>query len=87
MAGKKFLIPFLFLIINSQVESATLIETSYEYVMNFGKSIAPSLLSMWDCIGEEEAWSCAKEKAGKILDGWGAKVESERKSWQGKFFF
>lgn len=87
MAGKKFIFPLLFLILTSQVESASILETSYEYVVNFGKSIAPSLMSIWDCIGEEEAWSCAKEKAGKILDGWGEKVENQRRSWQGEGFF
>lgn len=84
MWSKKFVIPFLFLIISSKVESASIFETSYEYVINLGKSIAPSFMSILDCMGEPEAWACAKEKAGKMLDGWDEEVDKERRSWQGK---
>lgn len=84
MLSKKFVIPILFLLFSSKVDSASILETSYEYVMNLGKSIAPSFMSILDCMGEPEAWACAREKAGKVLDGWNEEVEKERRSWQGK---
>ncbi|XP_060808697.1 uncharacterized protein LOC106135377 [Amyelois transitella] len=68
--------------INTQVKSASILERSYEYVMNLGKNLAPSFLSMMDCMGEEDVWGCVREKSGKILDGWDKEVQTQRRLWQ-----
>lgn len=82
MASKFILVFVLFL--SSRGESASLIEQSYEYVLNVGKSLAPSFMTFLDCLGEDDVWSCAKLKAGKLLDSWGEDVEKQRRMWQGK---
>ncbi|XP_041987109.1 uncharacterized protein LOC121738902 [Aricia agestis] len=64
------------------VRSATVWETSYEYVMNVGKTIAPSLLSIVQCLGEEQPWACARDRAGGLLDSWTAAVDSQRRAWR-----
>ncbi|XP_013176015.1 PREDICTED: uncharacterized protein LOC106124101 [Papilio xuthus] len=76
---KSCVILLLFL---TTVHSASLFERSYEYVLNLGKNIAPSVMSIFDCFGEDEAWNCAKEKAGKILDNWDDEVDKQRRQWQ-----
>lgn len=87
MAVKKSTFLILMLVFCSKVESASLLERSYEYFMNLGKSWAPSFMSFVDCFSEEDPLSCAKEKAGKMLDGWDEDVQKQRRSWQGQFFF
>ncbi|XP_049882465.1 uncharacterized protein LOC126378315 [Pectinophora gossypiella] len=83
MAAKKnSLILVVFIVFLSRVESASLLERSYEYVMSMGKNIAPSLMTMLDCFGENDVWSCAKEKAGKILEKWDDEVDKQRRMWQ-----
>ncbi|CAK1593576.1 unnamed protein product [Parnassius mnemosyne] len=72
----------IFLLFFSTVHSATLFESSYEYVLNLGKNVAPSVMSIFDCFSEDDAWNCAKEKAGKILDSWGEEVDKQRRKWQ-----
>lgn len=84
--ASKFLYLFLVLFA-SRVESASLLEKSYDYVVNFGKSIAPNFLSFIDCLGEDEFWNCAREKAGKMFDSWEKENEQQRRLWQGKFFY
>ncbi|XP_038217789.1 uncharacterized protein LOC119836502 isoform X1 [Zerene cesonia] len=73
---------FIFLLIFGTVHSASIIETSYEYVMNLGKNLAPSFMSILDCFGEQDAWVCAKEKAGIIFDGWDKEVDKQRRMWR-----
>lgn len=85
MASKKIFF-VIFLVYLSKVESASLFERSYEYVMNIGKNLAPSFMTMLDCMGEEDAWGCAKTKAGILLDAWGQDLNKQRRSWQGKYF-
>ncbi|XP_072937562.1 uncharacterized protein [Epargyreus clarus] len=75
-------IAILFLLFFTTVHSASLFERSYEYVLNFGKNLAPSFMSILDCFAEKEAWLCAKEKAGRILDNWEQEVDKQRRSWQ-----
>lgn len=82
MAPKFFLV-FL-LLFCSQVQSASLLEKGYDYFVNLGKSLGPNLMAMLECVGQNEAWECAREKAGKMLDGWEDEVEKERRSWEGK---
>lgn len=82
----KFFYLFLVLFV-SRVESASFLEKSYDYFVSLGKSIAPNFLSMVDCLGEDEFWSCAKEKAGKMLDSWDKENEQQRKLWRGILFF
>ncbi|CAG9133659.1 unnamed protein product [Plutella xylostella] len=81
MASKKIFF-VIFLVYLSKVESASLFERSYEYVMNIGKNLAPSFMTMLDCMGEEDAWGCAKTKAGILLDAWGQDLNKQRRSWQ-----
>lgn len=76
---------FIFLLIFGTVHSASILESSYEYVMNIGKNLAPSFMSLLDCFGGDDAWSCAKEKAGKMLDGWDKDVDKQRQMWRGNF--
>ncbi|CAK1548790.1 unnamed protein product [Leptosia nina] len=66
----------------NSVQSASIIESSYEYVMNLGKNFAPGFMSILDCFSGEDAWGCAKEKAGKMLDGWDKEVDKQRKLWR-----
>ncbi|VVC89418.1 unnamed protein product [Leptidea sinapis] len=73
---------FIFLLICTTVHSASIIDTSYEYVMNIGKNLAPSFMSFLDCFGEQDAWLCAKEKAGKMLDSWDKEVDKQRSLWR-----
>ncbi|CAG9573588.1 unnamed protein product [Danaus chrysippus] len=81
MASKKiFLIIFMLYI--SNVRSDSLIERSYEYFKGLSKNVAPSLMSILNCFGEDDAWLCAREKAGKILDSWDEEVNRQRRSWQ-----
>ncbi|XP_061381307.1 uncharacterized protein LOC116776259 [Danaus plexippus] len=81
MASKKiFLIIFMLYI--SNVRSDSLIERSYEYFKGLSKNVAPSLMSILNCFGEDDAWVCAKEKAGRILDSWDEEVNKQRRSWQ-----
>ncbi|XP_075988441.1 uncharacterized protein LOC142984589 isoform X5 [Anticarsia gemmatalis] len=80
MASKCSLI-FL-LVFCTSVQSATILEKGYDYLMNLGKNFAPNFLSILDCVGDEEPWGCAREKAGKMLDGWGEDVEKERRLWE-----
>lgn len=82
MASKIYLLCLVLFI--SSVKSDSLIERSYEYVMKFGKNLAPSVMSILDCFGEEDAWACAKEKAGKILTSWDQEVQKQRNIWAGK---
>uniref|UniRef100_A0A2H1VE75 SFRICE_028908 n=1 Tax=Spodoptera frugiperda TaxID=7108 RepID=A0A2H1VE75_SPOFR len=63
-------------------ESASILEQGYEYFVNLGKNLAPNLLSILECVGQNEAWQCAREKAGKMLDGFEDEVEKERRSWE-----
>ncbi|CAH2056628.1 unnamed protein product, partial [Iphiclides podalirius] len=63
-------------------KSASLIERSYDYVMSLGKNIAPSVMSIFDCFGEDDAWTCAKTRAGQILDTWDEEVDKQRRQWQ-----
>lgn len=86
MATKKFACLILILYFSNGVQSASLLERSYEYFVNLGKSWAPSLMSFMDCMGEDDPFSCAKEKAGKMLDVWDEKNQEQRRSWQGKLF-
>ncbi|XP_068622138.1 uncharacterized protein [Battus philenor] len=79
MLPKSCVILMLFI---STVHSASLIERSYEYVMNLGKNVAPSVMSIFDCFGEDDAWNCMKEKTGQILDNWDAEVDKQRRKWQ-----
>ncbi|CAG4964114.1 unnamed protein product [Colias eurytheme] len=72
---------FIFLLIFGTVHSG-IIDTSYEYVMNLGKNLAPSFMSILDCFGEKDAWVCAKEKAGIIFDGWDKEVDKQRRMWR-----
>lgn len=67
----------------SNVRSDSLIERSYEYFKGLSKNVAPSLMSILNCFGEDDAWVCAKEKAGRILDSWDEEVNKQRRSWQG----
>ncbi|XP_045782434.1 uncharacterized protein LOC123879013 [Maniola jurtina] len=84
MADKKVFILFL-ICFNSFhiVNSASLFERSYEYVMNFGRNVGPSLMSILDCFGENggDSWVCAREKAGKLLDSWDKEVDKQRMIW------
>ncbi|KAJ8704431.1 hypothetical protein PYW07_011619 [Mythimna separata] len=80
MAPKFFLV-FL-LLFCSQVQSASLLEKGYDYFVNLGKNLGPNLMSMLECVGQNEAWECAREKAGKMLDLWEDEVEKERRSWE-----
>ncbi|XP_063391567.1 uncharacterized protein LOC134677059 [Cydia fagiglandana] len=80
MAAKSLFL--ILLVVFSRVESASLLERSYEFVMGLGKNLAPSFMSILDCLGEDDAWNCAKVKAGKILDSWDEEVDKQRKSWQ-----
>ncbi|CAH0761474.1 unnamed protein product [Diatraea saccharalis] len=82
MASKKSVLLVLFLVFCNNVESATIFERSYDYFINLGKSWAPSLMSILDCMGENDPLACAKEKAGKILDSWDEEVQKQRRSWQ-----
>ncbi|KAL0858996.1 hypothetical protein ABMA27_010853 [Loxostege sticticalis] len=82
MATKKFACLILILYFSNGVQSASLLERSYEYFVNLGKSWAPSLMSFMDCMGEDDPFSCAKEKAGKMLDVWDEKNQEQRRSWQ-----
>ncbi|XP_013135953.1 PREDICTED: uncharacterized protein LOC106101319 [Papilio polytes] len=66
----------------STVQSAGLFDRSYEYVMNLGKNIAPSVMSIFDCFGEDDPWNCAKDKAGKMLDNWDDEVDKQRRQWR-----
>lgn len=79
----KFCFVFL-LVFCTGVQSATVFEKSYEYLMNLGKNFAPTFMSMIDCVGVDEPWGCAREKAGKMLDIWGEDVEKDRRMWEGK---
>lgn len=80
----KYLV-FSFLLINlGKVESASLLERSYDYVMNLGKSLAPNLLAILDCLNEDDPWLCSKEKATKMLDAWEKENDEQRRSWQGQ---
>ncbi|XP_048002207.1 uncharacterized protein LOC125238807 [Leguminivora glycinivorella] len=81
MAAKSFIL-ILFVVFCSGVQSASLLERSYDFVMGLGKNLAPSFLSILDCLGEDDAWNCAKMKAGKMLDSWDEEVDKQRKSWQ-----
>ncbi|XP_053621658.1 uncharacterized protein LOC128681637 [Plodia interpunctella] len=71
-----------FLFLSSQAKSASIIDRSYEYVMNMGKNLAPSLLSIMECLSGEDVWGCVREKSGKILDGWDEEVQKQRKLWR-----
>ncbi|KAJ0170367.1 hypothetical protein K1T71_014295 [Dendrolimus kikuchii] len=82
MASKRPLCFCFLLIICVRVDSASLFERSYEYVMNWGKSLTPTFMSLLDCFGEDDAWSCAKERASKILDVWDDDVQQQRRMWQ-----
>ncbi|CAF4832685.1 unnamed protein product [Pieris macdunnoughi] len=73
---------FIFLLIFGTVQSASILESSYDYVMNLGKNFAPSFMSILDCFGGDDAWGCAKEKAGKMLDGWDKEVDKQRRMWR-----
>lgn len=84
--ASKFLLVFL-LVFCSGVNSATLLEKGYDYFVSLGKSFAPNLLSIFECMSNEDSWGCAREKAGKMLDGWEEDVEKERRSWEGKYIF
>lgn len=86
MADKKFFLILFLVYFNSQtVQSASLVERSYEYVVNFSRNVAPSILSILDCFGENgEGWVCAREKAGKLLDNWDKEVEKQRMIWAGR---
>ncbi|XP_049701327.2 uncharacterized protein LOC110376191 [Helicoverpa armigera] len=81
MASKLIYLSIL-LLFSTQVQSVTLLEKGYDYFVNLGKSLAPNLLSMLECVGQNEAWECAREKAGKMLDGFEEEVEKERRSWE-----
>ncbi|XP_073964767.1 uncharacterized protein [Choristoneura fumiferana] len=80
--ASKTLILILFIVYCSRVESSSLLERSYEYVMSISKSVGPGLMSFLDCLGEDDPWACAKLKAGKVLDSWDEDVEKQRRSWQ-----
>lgn len=84
--ASKYLLVFL-LLFCYEVQSASILEQGYEYFVNLGKNLAPNLLSILECVGQNEAWQCAREKAGKMLDGFEDEVEKERRSWEGKFMF
>ncbi|XP_047513476.1 uncharacterized protein LOC125055193 [Pieris napi] len=73
---------FIFLLIFGTAQSASILESSYDYVMNLGKNFAPSFMSILDCFGGDDAWGCAKEKAGKMLDGWDKEVDKQRRMWR-----
>ncbi|CAB3223084.1 unnamed protein product [Arctia plantaginis] len=45
-------------------------------------SLTPQFLSVLECVGNEQAWGCAREKAGKMLDIWSKKVENQQKIWE-----
>ncbi|GBP71186.1 hypothetical protein EVAR_89533_1 [Eumeta japonica] len=55
---------------------------SYDYIWSLGKSLAPNFMNMFDCIDEDDAWACAREKAGKMLDSWRGEVQKQRRAWQ-----
>ncbi|XP_052743096.1 uncharacterized protein LOC112053499 isoform X2 [Bicyclus anynana] len=82
MADKKVFI-FLILYFNfANAQSDSLLERSYEYVVNFSRNVAPSILSILDCFGENgDAWTCAREKAGKLFDSWDKEVQQQRMMW------
>ncbi|CAH0599905.1 unnamed protein product [Chrysodeixis includens] len=77
----KFSFVFL-LIFCSSVHGASMLEKGYDYFLNFGKSLAPNLLSIFECVSQDDAWGCAREKAGKMLDSWGDEVAQEQRSWE-----
>lgn len=82
----KFCLVFL-LLFCSQVQSASIFETGLDYLVNMGKKLGPNLMAILDCVGQNEAWECAREKAGKVLDSWDDEVEKERRRWEGKKSF
>ncbi|CAH0697924.1 unnamed protein product [Spodoptera exigua] len=74
---------FVFLLLFCyEAQSASILEQGYEYFVSLGKNLAPNLLSILECVGQNEAWECAREKAGKMLDGFEDEVEKERRSWE-----
>ncbi|XP_037873326.1 uncharacterized protein LOC101741103 [Bombyx mori] len=79
----KFITFFILIFcLNERVSSAGLVERSYEYMMSVGKSIAPSLMTFMDCVGEDEFWGCARERLNTLLDGWNAQVQEQRRKWK-----
>ncbi|XP_026755737.2 uncharacterized protein LOC113515671 [Galleria mellonella] len=72
---------FLFLIC-CQVHSETVFESSYNYFIGLGKSLAPSFMNFFVCMTKDDVWSCAKDNLGKVLDGLDEEVQKERKIWQ-----
>ncbi|KAM3955613.1 uncharacterized protein ACR2FA_010481, partial [Aphomia sociella] len=66
----------------AQVNSSSLFETSYEYVMGLGKSLAPSFMNIIECMTKEDVWGCARDSLGKVLDGVDEEVQKERRQWQ-----
>lgn len=87
MASRRLIFVVLLAVLATKVESASLLERSYEYVLSIGKNLAPSFMSILDCMGEDDVWACAKLKAGKILDSWDQDLDKQRRSWQGKKMF
>ncbi|XP_059062582.1 uncharacterized protein LOC131855344 [Achroia grisella] len=67
------------LIICSQAQSASLLDSTYEYVVSFGKSLMPSFNHFIECFNTKNAWSCTLEK---VLDRLDKEVKVQRKIWQ-----
>ncbi|KAG6444315.1 hypothetical protein O3G_MSEX003372 [Manduca sexta] len=79
---RKLTLLLLFYALAQNVQCASFFDNPYEYVMGFGKNIAPSIMSIWDCVGQQDAWGCAKERIGSILDGWDRAINVQRSLWQ-----
>lgn len=79
---------FVFLLIFcTGVQSDSIFVNAFNYVIDFGMNMTPQFMSVLECVGNDEAWGCAREKAGKMLDIWSKKIEDQQKIWERKYSF